>query len=412
VPDFLISAGDEQEKDIAANLRHRLFLTTATVLLSAAMLRGLIASIAPVAGPVGRDLHASPSLVGLLTSIPVLCFAAGMPAAVALVRGVGAAFALTVSVTGAIFGCILRSAGGLPLALAGTVVLGMSVAVANVTVPLIIAREYPETRRDLMTGAYGAVMNVGTMTVTFATVPISEAIGWRWATSILAVLGGAALAAWVGARGPRRALTPSRVSQREPRPADGRSVAREPMVWLLAAGFAGQAFSYFGVTAWLPSILSGHGYAATQAGAIAALFQAFGIVGALLVPLFVRAGGVRLGVVAAGVAWLTLPAGFLVAPGLWALWCTIGGVAQASSFTVIFIMLAGMPGDEQSTAARSGLIQSAGYGVAAVAPVALGGLHDATGGWTLPLLVLEAACAVFGVTTSAAAARASARRPG
>jgi cyanate permease len=47
-----------------------------------------------------------------------------------------------------------------------------------------------------------------------------------------------------------------------------------------------------------------------------------------------------------------------------------------------------------------------------VAPVALGGLHEATGGWTLALLVLEAACAVFGVTASAAAARASARRPG
>jgi hypothetical protein len=113
VPDFLISAGDEQEKGIAANLRHRMLLMTATVLLTAAMLRGLIASIAPVAGQVGRGLDAGPSLVGLLTSIPVLCFAACMPAAIALVRVAGTAFALTVSVTGAIFGCTLRSAGGL-----------------------------------------------------------------------------------------------------------------------------------------------------------------------------------------------------------------------------------------------------------------------------------------------------------
>ena len=411
MPDFLISAGGEQEKDIAADPRHRMFLMTATVLLTGAMMRGLIASIAPVAGQVGRGLDAGPGLVGLLTSIPVLCFAACPPAAIALVRVAGTAFALTVSVAGAVFGCILRSAGGLPLALAGTGVLGMSVAIANVVVPLIIARGYPETRSHLMTGIYAAMMNVGTMTVTFATVLISGVIGWRWATCILAVLGVPALAAWVGARGPRDALAPSRVSRGEPRPADSRSVLREPVVWLLAGGFAGQAFSYFGVTAWLPSILSGHGYAATQAGAIAALFQAFGIAGALLMPLFVRIGGGRLAAVVAGVAWLTLPAGFLAAPGLWALWCLIGGVAQASSYTVIFIILTGVPGDERRTAARSGLIQSVGYGVAAVAPVALGGLHEATGGWTLPLLVLEASCAVFGVTTSAAAARASARRP-
>ena len=101
-----------------ANLQHRMFLMTATVLLTAALLRGLIASIAPVAGQVGWGLDAGPGLVGLLTSIPVLCFAACMPAAIALVRVAGSAFALTVSVAGAVFGCILRSAGGLPSALA------------------------------------------------------------------------------------------------------------------------------------------------------------------------------------------------------------------------------------------------------------------------------------------------------
>ena len=63
MPDFLISSGHEQEKDIAANLQHRMFLMTATVLLTAALLRGLIAPIAPVAGQVGRGLHAGPGLV-------------------------------------------------------------------------------------------------------------------------------------------------------------------------------------------------------------------------------------------------------------------------------------------------------------------------------------------------------------
>ena len=79
MPDFLISSGHEQEKDIAANRQHRMFLMTATVLLTAALLRGLIASIAPVAGQVGRGLDAGPGLVGSLTSIPVLCFAACLP---------------------------------------------------------------------------------------------------------------------------------------------------------------------------------------------------------------------------------------------------------------------------------------------------------------------------------------------
>jgi CP family cyanate transporter-like MFS transporter len=36
------------------------------------------------------------------------------------------------------------------------------------------------------------------------------------------------------------------------------------------------------------------------------------------------------------------------------------------------------------------MAQSVGYSVAAVGPVLLGLLHDLTGGWTIPLLVLVA----------------------
>ena len=42
----------------------------------------------------------------------------------------------------------------------------------------------------------------------------------------------------------------------------------------------------------------------------------------------------------------------------------------------------------EGTAALSGFTQSVGYLIAAVGPLGIGVLYDATGGWTLPLSVL------------------------
>jgi CP family cyanate transporter-like MFS transporter len=42
------------------------------------------------------------------------------------------------------------------------------------------------------------------------------------------------------------------------------------------------------------------------------------------------------------------------------------------------------------TVALSGMAQSVGYGIAALGPPVLGALHDATGDWTWPVIVLIA----------------------
>ena len=44
----------------------------------------------------------------------------------------------------------------------------------------------------------------------------------------------------------------------------------------------------------------------------------------------------------------------------------------------------------EGTAALSGFVQSTGYLLAAVGPLGTGLLHEASGGWTVPLVVLMA----------------------
>ncbi|UUT36193.1 MFS transporter [Microbacterium elymi] len=192
-----------------------LALLTVVIVLSATMLRGPILAVAPVALDIGDDLGVGAGVVGLLTTIPVLCFAVCAPLAIAIIRRAGADVALTVTVIGVILGSILRSSGGIGTALAGTAVMGAFVTIGNVVLPIVIAREYSARRAHTMTGVYTSALNVGTLAVTLGTAPMADAVGWRWAIVAWSMFGVAALATWIPlARSARRVRA-------APRPAPG-----------------------------------------------------------------------------------------------------------------------------------------------------------------------------------------------
>jgi len=54
-------------------------------------------------------------------------------------------------------------------------------------------------------------------------------------------------------------------------------------------------------------------------------------------------------------------------------------------------------------------VQGGGYVVAASGPTVVGAVHEATGGWTAPLLVVLAAIVLLGVAGTASAGRAAPR---
>ncbi|MEN2738464.1 MFS transporter [Microbacterium sp. X-17] len=374
----------------------RLVALTVAVLFAAAMMRAPIVAVAPVADEVEAALGITPAVVGLFTSIPVLAFALCSPLAVAIIRRGGADFALSVCLIGGIAGTLVRSAGSLAAALVGTAIIGLFLTIGNVVVPLIIAREFPPERVQVMSGVYASALNVGTMTVTIATAPLATGIGWQGAIAVWAGFGLVALGVWIGLHGLRGALVPARPALAQ-RPRGSSGILRVPTTWLLAAAFAGQSFCFYGMTAWLPSLLAAQGFGGTAAGAISAVFQVGGIAGALTLPLVTTRFSIAAGVVAAAVGWVILPLGFLVAPELWLLWCIVGGLAQGAGFTVVIILITALGGGVHAIAGRSGFVQGAGYALAATGPVALGALHEVTGAWAVPLVVVFAAGAMFGI---------------
>ena len=125
--------------------------------------------------------------VGLLTSLPVLCFGLATPPASALLARLGLGRGVLVALAVLLAGIVVRSLGGLPAALVGTVLIGAAITVANVAVPVVIGRELAD-RTGPVLGAYTAALNVGSMLTLSLTVPIADATGWQLALAVWGVL--------------------------------------------------------------------------------------------------------------------------------------------------------------------------------------------------------------------------------
>ncbi|MFC4397634.1 MULTISPECIES: CynX/NimT family MFS transporter [Micrococcaceae] len=367
--------------------------------LLALNLRGPFVAVAPLVDLMQAELHFSPVMLGLLTSIPVLCFSLAAPLASLASRKFGAEFAVTLTIVGVLAGVLVRSAGGPVLVVAGTVVIGVAITVGNIAVPLIIRRDFAPRRQGTAMGIYTAALNIGSFLTSVIMAPLAAATGWRLALAAVAVLAVAAVVVWVLAVGPRTAfLAVAEDDADAPRAPAARSG------WItfgLTAGFGGQAFSYYGVTAWLPSYLHDElGMTAAEAGAASSIFQILAIVGGLGVPFAAKYMSTTAVAVTLGALWLPVPVGLLLAPQLWWLWSTSGGIAQGGGITLIFIAIIKLARDQASAGRMSATVQGLGYCLGAVAPPLVGFVHDSSESWTPALLVILVSVLTFFVSTT------------
>ena len=387
---------------MTANILARMprgWILLACIGLIALNMRGPFVAVAPVVGPMQQDLGFSPVELGLLTGIPVLCFSLASPLASFAGRKFGAEFAIMLTLLGVLAGVIVRSAGNGALVLAGTVIIGVAITIGNIAVPLIIRRDFSPRRQGTAMGIYTAALNIGSFLTSVVTAPLAELAGWRLSLAASGLFAVAAVVFWVMAVG-RSAFVPAAVEDAGPRPAGGRPASR----WItagLTAGFAGQAFSYYGVTAWLPTFLTDElGMAPSAAGAGSSLFQILAIVGGLGVPMVARFASTTAVAVTLGTMWLTVPLGLLLAPELWWLWSSIGGAAQGGGITLIFIAIIKLARDQASAGRMSAIVQGVGYAVGAAAPTLLGYVHGLSGSWTNPMLLILVSVSAFFLGTT------------
>ncbi|GGL00294.1 MFS transporter [Sphaerisporangium melleum] len=364
------------------------------ILLAALNLRTAVTSLGPLLDQVSGSLGMSGIVAGLLTTLPVLCFAVFGAATPWLARHAGEHRLLLGALLALGAGLLLRVLVDSTVVFLAASVLALSGgAIGNVLIPGLIKRHFPH-RTGTMTTLYATALAVGTMLAAAATVPIERAADgdWHVALGVWAALAAVAAIPWLAlARS-----EPERFSGREN--AGTRALVRSRLAWAVAGYFGTQSLLAYVMFGWLPQMLQDRGYTAGQAGVAMGVFTALGIPVSLAVPALATRLHPRRMVLGLTVLYVLGFAGLLAGP-VAAIWPSLLAIGVAmGSFPLALTLFALRTRTAEGTAALSAFAQSAGYLMAGAGPLAVGVLYSATGGWALPFTLLFAVLAAHALT--------------
>jgi MFS transporter, CP family, cyanate transporter len=360
------------------------------LLLVAVNLRPAIASVPPLLGLLQTELGLSGAAAGMLTTLPVLCLSLFAPAGAAVARRLGRERALSVALALVAAGTLVRGAAPDPVPLfAGTFLAGAGIAMGGALLPGLVKAYFPD-RPGVVTGLYTAALAGGAMAAAAATVPLLDLLGGRWqlALAAWAALALAALAAWIP-------LT-RRGTSRPAGPVDRVALPwGSGAAWRVSLYMGGQSLLYYSALTWLAPRYTELGWSKASAGLLLALFSAVQVFSAIAVPALSDRGRSRRPWIAlcAGSAMITFTLLALAPLAAPVLWSAILGLAAGGQFALALALLVDLSPNPAAAERLSGMAFLVGYLLAAAGPVLAGALHDASGGFRLPFLVLAAIAA-------------------
>jgi len=359
--------------------RRGLLLIGVAIVLTGLNLRTAVTSIGPVLHELEQGLGISSGLAGLVTTMPVICFAAIGFAGPVLSARFRDSHVLSAALVAMSAGLVVRAvAPAFWLFLLGTVLAMVGGALGNVLLPSLVKRHFPD-RTGLMVGAYSTAMSLGATIAAVTTAPIAAAAGengWRLALGVWAVLALVAAVPWLAVPANAGAGRGTHTAVRM------RDLRHSRMALALMLFFGVQGMEAYIVIGWSAEYLRDMGLSAATAGLLLGLNQVIGIPLSALVPaLTVRHRLQRPLLMAFMVCYAIGWIGLWIAPTTvpW-LWMTFLSIAMAS-FPMLLTLIGLRARTPETTAALSTYVQSWGYVISAVGPLLVGVLLGATGGY-------------------------------
>lgn len=358
--------------------------TLTGLLLVAINLRPAVTSVGALLDELRDGLGMSAALAGLLTTLPVICFAGFGSLAPTLARRLG--------VHRVVFGAVLAIVLGLGsrvstdsawvfVAASALALVGM--ATGNVLLPVLVKEHFPN-RIGWVTALYSAALMAGSALPGFVSIPLTEATGsWRSGLGVWALTALVAALPWLSLlRHDIRTGAPEHAG------IPWAALARTRLAWAMAMFFGLQSTFAYTMFGWMPAIFRAGGLSPHEAATMLGIFTLLGVPVPLLLPVFTRTGDQRPIVALLGLLTAGGLTGLLLAPAqlpwLWAIMLGLGGGFFPWVLTMLGLRTRTAPG----TVALSGFVQSVGYLLAAPGPVLVGVLAERTGSWTLSLLLM------------------------
>jgi len=252
-----------------------------------------------------------------------------------------------------------------------------------VLLPSLVKLHFPD-RVGLMTSIYSTALAIGLTSASVLTVPISEAgHGWRSGLLVWSVTALIAALPWL------LLVAHDRKPEEVKGPVGLLDVARTRLGWMMALFFGLQSLQAYSIFGWFAELYRDAGFSAHTAGLLLGVITGVSIPLSFVIPaLVVRSTNQSMLICAVMTCYPIGYLGLIIAPHSGALaWAILVGVGT-TTFPLILTLIGLRAHTSAGTAALSGFTQSTGYLIAGIGPFAVGLLHDGSGGWTVPLIVL------------------------
>ncbi|HHX96395.1 MAG TPA: MFS transporter [Clostridia bacterium] len=368
--------------------KERLLLILGIILI-AFNLRPALTSLGPLIGLIRIESTFSNSLLGLITTLPLLVFALLSPLVPSLARYLGNEKALFAGLLILALGIVVRSIPMVGSLFVGTLLIGVGIVIGNVLLPSLIKDRLPK-EIGKMTGLYSTAMVGFAALASGVSVPLAERLkgGWRAALGFWMITAVLAIIIWL----PQLKYKGQVLTYRQ------KGLWTSPLAWQVTLFMGLQSFCFYIIIAWLPEILVSYGTNISQAGWLLAFNQFISIPGALWAPIvaerMTQQRKLVLGIgllYLIGISCMLFNSNFIVLT----LGTLILGFGQGASVSLAFTFFVLRTRNAWEAAGLSGMAQACGYLLAALGPLLIGFLFDATQQWTWPLLVLLLASSVM-----------------
>ncbi len=370
--------------------KHSPLLILGLLLLGVCM-RMPITSIPSVIKEIAQTFNVAPTSLGILTTIPLLCFGLLSSVVSATAQRIGNELTIAIAMVLMFIGSYLRIIS-FPLLMVGTILVGVAITCINVLLPAIITDKFPE-RIGSITGMYNTAMTLFAAIGAYAITPITHQSSWQTAVILISLIALISAIVWLPNLKYNEHATAGQQADK------GTNMWKEVNAWWLLLFFGFQCFVFYSVVAWLPTIAMSAGLSSDQASLIAGLLQLFALPFAFAVPVIAAKMTNRQPIMlAAGVSAMVGTVMMFFPVNSFAYFCVVAlllGAGSTTTFVLAMTLFGLKTKSSADTRNLSGMVQSIGYLIAALGPVIVGNLNAQTHNWFASVAVILVAAFLF-----------------
>lgn len=375
--------------------KHSAFLILGIFLLGACM-RTPITSVPSIINNIAATLNVKPTNLGILTTLPLLCFGIFAPLVPVISHRIGNEWTITLATALLFVGSYLRVVNE-PMLFIGTLLTGLAITFINVLLPALITDNMP-ARIGFMTSLYTLSMTFFSALGAGLSSPIAQKTSWQFVISVLSLIALVTFVLWLpNLRYNHRDTVNATTKHQSP--------WSNKNAWLILGYFGMSSLIFYTLVAWLPTMAINAGLSANTASLLAGLFQLASVPPSFFLPMMAvkrdnRTGLIITAAVATfvGVVMLLFPINSVI---YFVIVNIILGSATAATFALTMTLYGLKTKNPTQTGDLSGMSQFGGYLIAAIGPVLTGFLQSLFHSWMMSLtfmlivIVCFAICGAF-----------------